>query len=232
MEAREEPTISPGAESVLTPGAPMKPRRRRWWVVLRVALLLVVLGVVWFWLGQPAFRRHQLVTACASADRIVLAFQTPPARTADSDWSKGERVTCGIAGSDKVHDFLALIEPRASIPYLHCRCSTVPVIELAQGDLVLASLTLHHDSALRWRSGKWNGDARLTPASVVAMQGWIEREGGRELHQLEESLHVAWEQYQAAREAQSEAAEAARTKPAESSTQAHDEALRPLRALR
>lgn len=197
---------------------PTKTPRRRRRVFLRAVLLLIAGGVGWLWLGQPAVRKHQLESACASADRIVLAYRTPPERTAAGDWTKGERLTLEIIGPEKVRSFLAAIELRASIPCVACRCSTFPVMEVTQGSNVLAELTLHHDRALRWWNGKWRGDARLSKGSIEAMQAWMKCEGGSELSQLEARLDTLWTQYRTAREAEYKALEATSTRPAEHET--------------
>jgi hypothetical protein len=202
-DSRSEPMII---------AAPSPRRRRR--VFLRILLLFMTLMAGWFFLGQPAVRKHQLASACASADRIVLAYRTAPERT-NTGWTKGERLTLEIVGPEKVRSFLATVEPRASIPYRACRCSTVPVMEVTQGGQVLAKLTLHHDQALRWWDGPWTGDTRLSKRSVEALQAWIKQEGGAELSQLEAKLDTLWTQYQAAREAEYKAEEAASTRPAE-----------------
>jgi len=210
--------MRPDAQVDTAVDPPLSRRRRRPWRSLLIPLGLIALGVGWFWLGQPLARKHQLQAACANADRVVLAYRTPPERTAKGDWTQGERVTCEILGGGKVRALLATIEPRASVPYQACMCSTVPVIEIVQNGTVCAKLTLHHDSALRWLGGKWTGDTRLTQASVRSLQAWIRHEGGAELSQLEAKLDTLWTQYKAAREAEYKAEGAAGTRPTEPQT--------------
>lgn len=176
--------------------SPRRPRRR-----FRL-ILLIVLAVTggWFGFGQPWFRKHQLTSACASADRILIAYRTPPERIGPDEWSRGERLVHEIRGRDKVEGLLRAIQLRPSVPLLECLCSAPPYIQISDGEKVLALLTIHHEAGLRWNGGRWRGDSRLSAVSQKALPAWIEREGGPALAEMRSNLDRLWTQYTAEQE--------------------------------
>lgn len=107
----------------------------------------------------------QFRQALHDVDRIVLQ-EEPMAQS---------RVVFELAGTDLVKEFGALIEAEQRV--LHCRCETLPVINLYAGKDSRFTLTLHHSDRLRDENGPWFGDVKLTDTSAERFRNWFSQKG-------------------------------------------------------
>jgi hypothetical protein len=170
----------------------------------RVMVLILGIAVVYA-IAQPTMRKWRLESACAEADRVVVDLNTWP------DMSRARNnvptLPCfEVKGRDKVQELLKAITLEHDLPTVQCRCFGEVLFRVYHQDQPLASLSLHHERSLRWRDGKWVGDADLTEKSRAALSDWMQKNGCpsiQEAARLSGGIWKAWEEERDRREEQS-----------------------------
>ncbi len=117
-------------------------------------------------------RKGELLAAIGGVDRVRI-------RTGGTCHQDPENeVVCGELGTpEAIAEFLALLEVDDCDSGMRCMCCGSPTFEFHAGSKLLAAVSLHHDSHLRWNSKAWPGDVYLTEASRLALAAWLARHG-------------------------------------------------------
>lgn len=87
---------------------------------------------------------------------------------------KEEKTLHSLTGNQKVLDFVKRVE--FSECDGECECCGNPTFEFYRGKKLLAMVSFHHGTHLRWREG-WRGDAYLTDASRDWLINWLAERG-------------------------------------------------------
>ena len=146
-------------------------RRRR---VVLLVLAVVVGAAVCLWVSARPPRdgaewKRLLVAAVQGADRVAVDPVTFPGVPSMNAFE--------LTGGDKVQGFLAQIQIEDCDDPGMCACDGDVVFRFHKGKRELAAVSHHHGSSLRWRDGRWPGDAPLTAESQAALPAWLAKEG-------------------------------------------------------
>ncbi|HNQ24777.1 MAG TPA: hypothetical protein PKK06_16980 [Phycisphaerae bacterium] len=144
-------------------------RLRKWLGRLVLAVIVLVLLTKLF---EPALRRTQLLHACASADRLVVDFNTWP-EDVRAKLKLEAQPTYDIRDREAIQKLLGLLRFQVDWMNGSCRCYGDVVFRFCRGEQTLASVSLHHDKNLRWRDGAWWGDATLVAESRTGIDQWL-----------------------------------------------------------
>lgn len=141
--------------------------RRHLLVPLLVAIVLALVG--WrYWRSSWA---GDLKATVAHADRVrIRTGGVCHRREAE------ERTLFESTNAAEVSALIAMIDVTRPLVPMGCLCCGGPTFEFYAGDRLLAMLSRHHESGLRWPE-KWSGDAHLTDDSRDRLDKWFAAQG-------------------------------------------------------
>ncbi len=144
-----------------------------------VALLLA--------LAQPLWREWDLARTCRGADRVVLDLNVIPSPQRDVVEFPTLQVYT-VDGAQAVEELLKALMLRPTVPGWRCRCYGDVVFRIQRQNRTLAEVSYHHHGHLRWRDGRWLGDAPLTAASKAALAKWLRQHGCPSVDEMSEAV--------------------------------------------
>lgn len=88
-----------------------------------------------------------------------------------------EKLLIDVRNASEINSFIHKIQINPTNSGGYCMCCGDPTFEFYQDKALVLSLGLHHRSSLRWPTGKWQGDGRLTKDSAVFISKWLADRG-------------------------------------------------------
>lgn len=136
----------------------------------RIGIVLValvgVIGLIVLWHGLKDWK-GPLEQAVAGADRLELV----PVQ------SKDQAAVFKITGEPKVRELIGLVEIDSWRSLGRCMCWGDMEFRFYKGDKWLVTIAYAHGEHLKWRGGRWSGDAVLTAGSQLALPRWFKEQG-------------------------------------------------------
>ena len=117
----------------------------------------------------PPGWKGQLVEALQQADRIVVKPGDQTGPDAPVLWQ--------TSGRKQIDGFLNALEIEDAKSGMIDGCGGDPHFYFSAGDSVVAVISWHHGQTIRWRDGKWRGDALLAARSQRELPAWLARQG-------------------------------------------------------
>lgn len=119
--------------------------------------------------------KQTLLTAIEGTDRLRI-------RTGGNcHRSPEDEVVCAeLTTHDTIRELLDLLEVDDCASDMSCMCCGSPTFEFYRGSDLLAAVSLHHVSHLRWSQGKWPGDVYLAGSSGPDLARWLAQHGAPE----------------------------------------------------
>ncbi|MBN1490719.1 MAG: hypothetical protein JXA69_12440 [Phycisphaerae bacterium] len=151
----------------------MAQRKRSKWKILLLLLSCALMGWLTLLAFQPTLRKAQLEAACSGADRVIVTTNVLPHYLRTVEDAK-RLPSVEVVGSDKAQSLLDCIMLKRTVPSRTCMCYGSMVFCFCRGSEPLAAVSYHHGQSLRWRDGRWFGDADLTEVSQQALGAWLE----------------------------------------------------------
>lgn len=72
----------------------------------------------------------------------------------------------------EIHALIAMIDVNRPWMAMSCKCCGGPTFEFYSGNELLAMISRHHESGLRWPD-RWDGDGHLTEDSRSRLDEWL-----------------------------------------------------------
>ena len=148
---------------------PEKPKRsRRVLAVCAVVLLtFLALGVTWRLTFSSIYTRA-LRRAVAGTTRLRVCTED------------GETLV-EVTDAAQIREIIDNIRVKDPWPgdYGKCKCYGWPIFEFYRGKELLAAVSYHHGTSLRW-DPPWGSDANLTAKSAAFLKAWLEEHGATE----------------------------------------------------
>ncbi|MEM7234196.1 MAG: hypothetical protein AAF517_18605, partial [Planctomycetota bacterium] len=141
----------------------------------RFLLIFVVVGIFVWWHRD---RKRTLASALTAANRVEVSSQ--------EGWHAEDPKPRPFVldGRDQVEALIETLEFHNSPSWDSCLCRGDTVFSFYDGEKILATLTYHHGTHLRWQDGSWIGDTYLTDESQIQFTAWLARQGYVRLSRL------------------------------------------------
>lgn len=137
--------------------------RRHLLITLLAAIVLALVGYRYWRRSWTA----DLRTAAGHADRVRIRTGGACHRREAEEQTLFESTNAA-----EVSAVVAMIEVTRPLVPMSCNCCGGPTFEFYAGDRLLAALSRHHESGLRWPE-KWSGDGYLTDDSRDRLDKWL-----------------------------------------------------------
>ena len=141
--------------------------------------LLAVLGMGGMTIAklrEPAVWRERLIQACETANRVIVDLPEPP-HDPENDKPRVRTQYVDVPGGEKVRALLSRIELKPNWLNQYLMAKSTIVFRICRDEDVLASVSYHRGSHLRWRDDRWPGDGFLTEAGMAAIEAWLTNQG-------------------------------------------------------
>jgi len=120
-----------------------------------------------------------LLEASVGVDRLVIE---------PLPWGDDKKKTSfEINGVEKIKQLLDVIAIDAGKSGHSCHCDGDHRLLFYKGDALVLTLNYLHGNSLRWRQGKWKGDARLTEQTQEAFPLWFKKNGYVAMQEMREA---------------------------------------------
>ncbi|MFQ5461315.1 MAG: hypothetical protein ACE5E5_01675 [Phycisphaerae bacterium] len=146
------------------------------WQAMGLLLILGAGAMTVVKLREPAVWRERLIDACATANRVIVDLPEPPPDP-ESDRRRVRTQYVDVHGSEKVQALLSSIELRPNWLNQYLMAKSAIVFRICHDEDVLASVSYHRGSHLRWRDDRWPGDGFLTEPGMAAIETWLTEQG-------------------------------------------------------
>jgi len=146
------------------------------WQAIGLVGVLGMGGMAVVKLREPAVWRARLIDACQTANRVIVDLPELP-RDPESDAPKERTQFVDVTGGEKVQALLSGIELTPNWLNQYLMAKSAIVFRICRDEEVLASVSYHRGSHLRWRDDRWPGDGFLTESGIAAIESWLTEQG-------------------------------------------------------
>ncbi len=126
---------------------------------------------------------HRWIDALINATKGATLIRVRSGGTCDDEGAPYKTIALR-EGAAAIRSFIELVEVNEAESRTQCHCCGSPTIEIYRGDRLVAALSVHGGTRLRWLEG-WPSDAVLTARSSRALVAW--------LSELDPRLRSSWQ---------------------------------------